>query len=165
MTIHHSPEFQQSLVKKLLLSGLSTRQFSEQEGIPLSTLYGWKKQLGPESSESHAGSKNAEEWSPAQKFATVLATAALGELELGEYCRSNGIYAEQVKAWKAACVQGTMTNKEQKRAALAEAKSDKKRIRELERELRRKDKALAEAAALLILRKNLNALWEQDGED
>lgn len=128
-------------------------------------MYGWKKQLGPEGSESHEDSINAEQWSPAQKFATVLATAALGELELGEYCRSNGIYAEQVKAWKAACVQGTMTNKEQKRAALSEAKSDKKRIRELERELRRKDKALAEAAALLILRKKLNALWEQDGED
>ena len=48
---------------------------------------------------------------------------------------------------------------------LQQAKADKKRIRELERELRRKDKALAEAAAILVLRKKLNVYWGNDGED
>ncbi len=46
-----------------------------------------------------------------------------------------------------------------------QARADQKRIRELERELQRKDKALAEAAALLILRKKLNALWGSDTEE
>ena len=44
-------------------------------------------------------------------------------------------------------------------------RKDKKRIQELERELRRKDKALAETAALLVLRKKLNAYWGNDSED
>ena len=43
----------------------------------------------------------------------------------------------------------------------SEHKADKKRIKELERELRRKEKALAEAAALLVLRKKFNAYWEE----
>ncbi len=47
----------------------------------------------------------------------------------------------------------------------AYAKADKKRIRQLERELNRKEKALAEAAALLVLRKKLNAYWDDDSED
>ena len=50
-------------------------------------------------------------------------------------------------------------------AEKAQAKADKKRIRQLEQELRRKDKALAEAAALLILQKKLDAYWSNVDED
>ncbi len=46
-----------------------------------------------------------------------------------------------------------------------QAKADKKRIKELERELKRKDKALAEAAAILVLRKKFNAYWSDDSEE
>ncbi len=46
--------------------------------------------------------------------------------------------------------------------------SNRKRIRELERDLRRKDKALAETAAMLVLEKELKQLWgtvPSEGED
>jgi len=49
--------------------------------------------------------------------------------------------------------------KEQEKAFTIEAKKDKKQINQLEKELRRKDKALAETAALLVLRKKANAIW------
>ena len=72
------------------------------------------------------------------------------------------IYSEQVKAWKQACIDINTTTKPTKRAKITpEQKSDKKRINELERELRRKDKALAETAALLVLGKKFDAYWKE----
>jgi transposase-like protein len=105
--------------------------------------------------------KQTEDWSPEAKFAAVVETASMTELELSEYCRSKGLYPKQIRAWKEACIQGTQSVGVQKKQRQIEAKRDKKRIKALERELRRKEKALAETAALLVLRKKLNALWEE----
>jgi transposase-like protein len=157
-------EFKQALVKKYGLSSLSLRSFSKSEGISISTMYSWNSKYGTVRETDEAGSINPEKWSPEEKFSIVLQTVGLSAAELGEYCRGKGLYPEQVKVWKASCVQGNMTNNDQKKQVESDARADKKRIKELERELRRKDKALAEAAALLVLRKKLTALWE-DEED
>ncbi|SJN11199.1 hypothetical protein CZ787_05400 [Halomonas citrativorans] len=95
----------------------------------------------------------------------VIETATFSEIELSEYCRGKGLYPQQVKAWKAACLAGQQNTRVQHQAERDQAKADKKRIRQLERELNRKEKALAEAAALLVLRKKLNAYWDDDSED
>jgi transposase-like protein len=88
----------------------------------------------------------------------------LNEAELAEYCRKKGLYPEQVKAWRAqaekAMAGGVVSAKELREAVATE----KKRNQELERELRRKEKALAETAALLTLRKKAAAIWGE-GED
>ena len=162
--VRHSKEFKQALVEKLAISQQSLRQFAKQEGIGFSTLYSWKAQF-QDYFDNAPTALNPDKWTPEEKFAVVMATALMSEVELGEYCRSKGLYKEQIKVWKISCVQGNMTNNEQKKQAESDSKADKKRIRELERELRRKDKALAEAAAILVLRKKLNALWEEDEED
>ena len=98
------------------------------------------------------------------KFAVVLETAALSEIELSEYCRRKGLYPEQVQQWRQACILGQQSARTLQQAEKAQAKADKKRIRQLEQELRRKDKALAEAAALLILQKKLDAYWSNVDE-
>lgn len=109
--------------------------------------------------------KQTEDWSAEAKFAAVVETAAMTELELSEYCRSKGLYTEQIQHWKAACIHGAQTAGTQQKQQRLEAKQDKQRIKELERELNRKEKALAETAALLVLRKKLNALWEANEVD
>jgi transposase-like protein len=164
MTTHKSVEFKQALVRKFVLSSLSIRQFAKQEGLPVSTLHKWKELYWVDEFEV-TQRKNSDGWSVEQKFAVVLESAPLSEVELGEYCRGKGLYPEQVKHWKLSCVQGNMTDKDREKRTAAQAKADKKRIKELEKELRRKDKALAEAAAILVLRKKLNALWEEEEED
>jgi transposase-like protein len=92
-------------------------------------------------------------------------TATLTEIELSEYCRSKGLYPEQVKGWREACMAGQRSAEAQLKTERAQSKVDKLRIKELERELRRKDSALAETAALLVLRKKLNAFWSNDNEE
>lgn len=97
-----------------------------------------------------------------EKFAVVIESASLNEVELGEYCRRKGLYAQQISAWRNSCMQAnTLVAPKVDRTEL---KTQAKHIKQLEAELRRKEKALAEAAALLMLQKKVQALWE-DPED
>ena len=98
-------------------------------------------------------------------MAVVIETAALNESELSEYCRSKGLYPEQAKEWKQACLQGQLSETERRQQERGQARQDKKEIKRLKRELERKEKALAEAAALLVLRKKLTALWGEKEDD
>ena len=161
-----SEEYKKAILRKLASSGLSDRQFALEEGVAVSTLHKWKTLH--QVSTTDAGRFEeilSDKWSAEEKFAVVLECALLSEIELGEYCRRKGIYPEHVTVWKHACIQGNMKNSEHKKKAESSTKADKKRIKALERELACKDKALAEAAALLLLRKKLDALWEEsEGE-
>lgn len=164
--VRYSAERKEALLKKLLPPiNMSVAALAREEGISEPTLYTWRSQA-----KAHGvpvpGDKNlAEDWSPDAKFAVVIETATLSEIELSEYCRRKGLYVEQVQSWKQACIDGQQSSRERKQAEKAQAKADQKRIKELERELRRKEKALAETAALLVLRKKLNAYWSGDSEE
>ena len=97
------------------------------------------------------------------RFNVVLETASLPEAELAAYCRQRGLYPEQIKRWKQACLAGCDTNPlmtQQDTAKLR--KEDKIKIGRLEKELTRKEKALAEAAAIIILQKKLAPLWGEE---
>jgi transposase len=161
-----SEEYKKAIVRKMASSSLSGRQFAIEEGVALATLHKWKTKYRCDSIDQEKSKAVASDnWSLEEKFAVVLESASLSEIELGEYCRRKGIYPEHVSVWKHACIQGNMKNSDHKRKADSASKTDKKRIRELERELARKEKALAEAAALLLLRKKLDALWDENEED
>jgi transposase-like protein len=85
--------------------------------------------------------------------------------ELAEYCRKKGIFPEQVQRWRTACESANDWDREQNRRLKAEKKADIKRIRQLDKELKRKEKALAEAAALLVLQKKVQAIWGDPEEE
>ena len=111
------------------------------------------------------GRQQAEDWDSASKFAVVLETATLSEVELAQYCRGKGLYVEQVRAWRATCEQANARS-EQKAAEIERSlKVERRRSKQLEVELRRKEKALAEAAALLILAKKYRAFPTPEDED
>mgnify|MGYP003132771428 CR=1 FL=1 len=87
---------------------------------------------------------------------------------LGAYCREKGLYPEQLQQWKAACLQGAGQQEDQQRTAQKQRKEDRKTIKQLKAEVRRKDRALAETTSLLVLSKKLDALYGEDpnsGED
>ncbi|HHV8619742.1 hypothetical protein ACRWFY_13680 [Escherichia coli] len=110
-------------------------------------------------------SVDVEDWTPERRFSVVLETATLSEMEIADYCRRMGLFVEQVKEWRAISIQAhekKLTENIRTDRALRDAKN---KLRELEKELKRKDKALAEAAALLILREKFNALWDNSEED
>ena len=85
--------------------------------------------------------------------------------ELAEYCRKKSLFAEQIEQWKQACIGANASAAEQEKQQKIQARSDKKRIKHLETDLRRKERALAETAALLVLRKKANAIWGEDEDE
>ena len=139
-------------------------ELAAETGISDATLYNWRKQARVEGIAVPADGKNPEKWSSEDKFAIVLEAASLNEAELAEYCRQKGLYVEQIEAWRKACLQANANRAAQAKARQEQTKQDRRRIKKLEQELRRKDKALAEAAALLVLQKKAQAIWG-DGED
>jgi transposase-like protein len=162
----YSIERKEAVLKKLVPPmNLSVAEVARQEGIAEQTLYNWRNKLRSEGKPVPGKTKTSEQWSNEAKLSAVIETAALNETELSEYCRKNGLYPEQVKAWKQDCLTGVSKAPAKQKADEQQAKKDKKRIRQLEKELNRKEKALAESAALLVLRKKLNAFYEGDSED
>lgn len=162
----YSEERKQQILNKLLPpSNMTVAEVSRIEGVGLQTLYNWRDKAKQQGRPVLGSKLTSEHWSAEAKFATVLETASLNEAELSEYCRAKGLYVDQVKAWKADALRGFMSSREQELEAKRQRQADHKEIKQLKSELRRKEKALAETAALLVLRKKLNALWENDNED
>ncbi len=100
-----------------------------------------------------------EGWSSRNKFAAVLETAALNEADLAEYYRTRGLYPAQITAWRSACEQANDWDRALTARLGQATKEEKKRVKDLERELARKEQTLAETAALLVLRKKAQAIW------
>lgn len=162
----YSEERKRAVLKKLLPPhNQPVSEVAREEGISEATLYNWRTQAKQQGIPVPGSGKTSDNWSAEAKLAVVIETAALSESELSEYCRQKGLYPEQVKEWKAACIQAQLSEAERRKQEHEQAKKDKKRIKELERELNRKEKALAETAALLVLRKKLNALWGEKEDD
>jgi transposase len=163
MRSHTTIAQREATLDRWVNSGLSLSQFAKQEHIPISTLYAWKnKHL--KNRVVVTKKSNPDRWSAQEKFSAVIETLTLPEVELSAYCRKKGLFPEQVKRWKEACIQGNVQSSSASGSS-ASSKEDKKKIKQLERELNRKEKALAETAALLVLRKKFNALWEENEEN
>lgn len=161
-----SPERKAAILKQMLPPlNKSVAELSRQEGVSKAALYTWRNQLR-EGGEAVPGSQSSpEQWSAEAKVAVVAATLALSEIELSEYCRQKGLFPDQVKRWKQACIEGQRSTVVQGQTDREQSRQDKKRIRTLEKELHRKERALAEAAALLVLRKKLNAFWDEKSDE
>ena len=156
----YSPERKEAVLKKLLPPHARTiPQLAQEEGISEATLYSWRKQARAEGRLLPDDSPDPEGWSSHDKFNAVLEAAALSEAELAEYCRSRGLYPEQIQRWRASCEQANDANDARSRRDSETVKAERKRNRQLEGELKRKDAALAETAALLTLRKKAHAIW------
>ena len=108
--------------------------------------------------------RRPQDWKPQQKLEVVLEAAGLSDSDLGEFLRRRGLHEAQLTKWREQLLEAApdvFASRPKKKVASAESK----RIRELERELRRKEKALAEAAALIVLKKKADAIWGDEEDD
>ena len=163
--MRYTPERKEAVLRKMLPPhNRSIPELAEEEGISEGTLYNWRKAARAEGRLLPDGDQSPEGWSAADKFAAVVETAALNEAELSAWCRERGLYPEQVRNWRRACEQANDWDRQQAERLRAERKADRERLKALERELKKKEKALAETAALLVLSKKAEAIWGE-GED
>ena len=159
-------EMKESIITRLMSGEESVTDIQRETGVGINTLYRWRdRALNQKGLSATTKYKNADKWSSQDKFTVVLETANLSEIEFSEYCRNKGIYPEQVKEWKAACLNANNSEKEENTKAGKELREERREKEKLAKELRRKEKALAETAALLVLRKKADAIWGTDDED
>ena len=160
-------EMKEAVIARMLQGDETIMDIQRDTGIGINTLYRWRdKALNQNGLSATTKYKNADKWSSQDKFTVVIETANLSEIEFSEYCREKGIYPEQVKEWKEACINANDNAREKNTKASKELREERKEKEKLEKELARKEKALAEAAALLVLRKKADAIWgtEQEAE-
>ena len=145
----------------------SVTEIARDTGIAAQTLYSWRSQWQKQGLLVPATSRPPEQWSAADKLATVIQTAGLSGTELGSFCRERGLYPKQVARWRQAA--------EDANGPSAPSMADQRELqrknqelirqnRKLERELQKKEKALTEAATLLMLSKKFNEIFQQDEE-
>ncbi len=157
----YSKEFKEKMIARMLPPNSEpVSKISKETNVSIATLNKWKKKHM--SSGEPLKTSDTDRWSSQEKFMIVLETTSMNEAELSKYCRSKGLYPEQVKDWKDACMQANGGVAEEASRLNKEMKSKDKEIRALQKELQRKEKALAETAAILVLRKKLDALLGND---
>jgi transposase-like protein len=135
-------------------------QIVREEGISRSTVHSWIHRAREQGDAFPTIPLSSGKASGAAKFKVVLETYTLNEMELSAYCREHGLYVSEVKDWIR-----QMEQSFDKQPETAELRAEKERSKKLEKELLRKEKALAEAAALLVLQKKAKAIWGDPEED
>ena len=140
-------------------------QYAARNGIGYSTLTNWMTQAKQGKltvTDTVVQERRPRDWSAAEKLQAVIESAALNEEDQGRYCRQHGLFAPQLTQWK----QDMMRSPSEQTPALkAENRALKEELKQIKRELARKEKALAEAAALLILKKKAQAMFGSDADD
>jgi hypothetical protein len=167
-----------------MLAGMSATALADEVKVPQPTLSTWlrnaatrsergrvegMKRVKPKQRRKAAkveqptapAARRPSEWTPDEKFAAVMEAAAVSEAELGEWIRRKGLREADLVAFREEVREAAVAGMGAKRSTSPDAK----RVKELERELKRKEAALAETAALLVLRKKAVALWGEEGDD
>ena len=154
MTRPFSQAYKQKMIERLTgKDAVSARQAAQETGISQETLSRWLRDsrslplMAPRK-------RRTKPWSVEEKARVLTETARLTGRELTDYLDRQGLLLAELEQWRLAL-------DDEGRASVATTK----RIRKLERELARKEKALAEAAALLVLKKKVEDLWEDEDDD
>lgn len=164
--VRYSQEKKEAIIKRMMpQNNESVAQISKEEGISNVTLYKWRKEARAAGVATPGNGQTSENWSSQDKFLIVMETFAMNESELAEYCRKKGLYREQIESWKSVCLQANEQSFDEGKKLNGVLKEEKKRAKQLEKELQKKEKTLAEAAALLLLRKKAQAIWGDDEEE
>ena len=143
--MNYSPEFEEAMLPP---NNESITKIAKEEGLSEHTLRNWRDKARKEGYAAPGTDASPDDWSTQDKFLIVVETASLNEAELAEYARKKGLYVEQIKAWKDACMNANGGIAKEAARLNRELKDSQKERKKLEKELQRKEKALAEAAAL-----------------
>jgi len=153
-------EFKEQALSKARERGTKTLQnIADELNLSLGTLKNWLKESGSTQGHVLPTNTSAATWNAAQRLTALLESHALKDQTLHAWCREKGLFEHQLRQWQRDFCQ---IDKPAATAADAALRQAKQKSDQLERELRRKDKALAEAAALLVLQKKFQALWEDE---
>jgi transposase-like protein len=166
--LRFNQEFKVQSVQKVLSkrSDQTQKDIADNLGVGHSTLQKWirlaKENKLEKSQTDMSKEKSPQDWNKAQRFEAIMHCHSLNDEQISTYCRENGIYPHHIKEWKSAFlsvkdISPSLSRQEQKEL--------KQKVKRLQKELNRKDKALSETAALLVLSKKCQAIWGEKEVD
>jgi len=169
--MQYSETFKSQMVQKLTRpGGPSANALSGEVGVHQSTLSRWLREAhvpwqvssrpAPDEPGTTMPARRPQDWTAEEKYAVLIEAASLPDEELGAFLREKGLHQANLKQWR----QQMLTALDEAKVRPSKPTAETRRIRELERELARKEKALAEAAALLLLKKKAQALWGDEDD-
>jgi len=160
MKLSYSEAFvEQALVKIYLRGNRTIRSVADDLNVNYHTVKNWMKhksahKLGMTASKE----KRPQDWTAQEQLVALQESHGLSGEALQAWCREHGIFAHHLASWRAAfCAEGKESVSRPR-----EVRKLKDENAKLKRDGIRKDRALAEAAALLILQKKFRALWEDE---
>lgn len=165
--IPYTATFRNRMVARLVgPHAISATALGIETGLPQATLSRWLKEASKlrrkMSDDKDPPKKQPQQWTPEEKLQILLEASALSEGELGVFLRAKGIHEAVLAEWKhqaLAALRGTEA------ASKLQTQRESREMRELKRELKRKDKALAETAALIVLKKKVQEIWGAEDDD
>ena len=161
--MRHSIEFKKSAVQKYLSRGNRTvNEILQEIGVASPTIYQWRNQFANVSAMTKSTKPHAR--TAKEKFKALMEFEALPDEKRGEYLRKNGLHEENLVEWRQQ-IEEAFTPRKKSLQERQELAAEKNKIKQLEKEIRRKDKALAEVSALLVLKKKADLIWGTTEED
>jgi transposase-like protein len=158
---NYTDEFKKLAVQKYLSKGnRSLDDLSAEIGAPISTIFSWvEKYTKSDNINSMIRTpKRPRDWSAEEKIRACIEYERLSDEERGAFLRSEGLHSSKVLEWRQQCVTA-LEDKNNAHASRNKLSDANRKLKELEQDLRRKEKALAEAAALLMLKKKADSIW------
>lgn len=160
----HPVQVKEIVVKKVLLGYKTHHEIAKDFGVGRSTIGKWLRQYKQNGGiDLKSKEKRPKDWGPKERVAALIETGGMSSEERTSWCRKNGIFPHHLDQWKKDAISG-ISNIHEKQMLEKESRY-KKEISSLKRDLTRKEKALAETAALLVLKKKAQAIWGEPEED
>jgi transposase len=157
---HYSEQFKKTAVQKYLSRGnRSVTAIAQEMGTTPFSIYQWAKSYKKGLTVVNTTPRSPQDYSPSEKLDALLEYSRTPEAEKGEWLRKNGLTDEKITCWCDMAKVGLG-----KKPDVRDAADDKRKIKNLEKELNRKEKALAETAALLVLQKKIAEIYGSEEE-
>jgi transposase len=157
----YTVEFKKLAIQKYLSKGnRGLSDLSAELGVAKSTIWSWVEKYTKSGSNNNMKytPKRPQDWGAEEKIQAFIEYERLSDEEKGAFLRGKGLHSSKVLEWRQQCITAldNKNNAHVERNKLSEAN---RKLKILELDLRRKEKALAEAAALLMLKKKADSIW------
>lgn len=160
----HPIKLKETVIQKVLQGNKSQHEIASEFGIGRSTIGKWLKSYKHKGGTSlKSNEKRPKDWSAEERISALIETGTMTSEALATWCRKKGIFPHNLEQWRADAISGMTTNSNKNQNSIE--KSLKNEITSLKRNLTRKDKALAETAALLVLKKKVQEIWGEPEDD
>jgi transposase-like protein len=171
--MEYSKGFKERMVERMCgIDAVSATALSGEVGVPQSTLSRWLREAVCHDHPDHflesistkvtaMPKRRPQDWTPEEKFQVVLESSSFTGEELGAFLRSKGLHESHLEQWRSQMLNGLHGKASGKKG---KKKRQSQEMRELRKELAVKEKALAETAALLVLKKKAQSIWGDEDE-